>query len=393
MPSLDLFLMSLGGVLLLGLFTSAVSERTFLPRVTMLILFGVLIGDQGVGILPTFFSQHFNVVADLTLMMVGFLLGGKLCKTTFENSAKKIIIISVATVIVTALSVTLGLVFFGVDSKLAILLGTIASATAPAAIIDVVKESKIDNQFTDTLLSVVALDDVWALLLFAVSMAIVINLDAGSLDISFLASAAREIIGAIVLGVFFGVPSAYLSGRIRDGQPMMLEALGMVSLCGGAAIYFDVSYLIACIVMGAVVINLAKHHESPFHAIENIESLFLIVFFIVAGTSLELQMLMNIGYLGVAYIILRCAGKYFGAWIGTTISAPQEKPMRWMRFALLPQAGVSIGMALVATSRFPEYQPILITIVVGSTVFFELVGPIYTRISIRGASDAKDGEA
>lgn len=393
MPSLDLFLMSLGCVLLLGLFTSAVSERTFLPRVTMLILFGVLIGDQGVDILPTFFSQHFHLVADLTLMMVGFLLGGKLSKTTFENSAKKIIIISLATVIVTALSVTLGLMFFGVDAKLAIVLGTIASATAPAAIIDVVKESKIDNQFTDTLLSVVALDDVWALLLFAISMAIVINLDSGLLDISFLASAAREIIGAMVLGVFFGVPSAYLSGRIRDGQPMMLEALGMVSLCGGAAIYFDVSYLIACIVLGAVVVNLAKHHESPFHAIEDIESLFLIVFFIAAGTSLELQMLMNIGYLGVAYIILRCVGKYLGAWIGTAISAPQEKSMRWMRFALLPQAGVSIGMALVATSRFPQYQAILMTLVVGSTVFFELVGPVYTRISIRGASDAEGKEA
>ena len=390
MPSLDLFLMSLGGLLLLGLFTSTISDRTFLPRVTMLIVLGVLIGDHGLALLPSFFSEHFNVVADITLMMVGFLLGGKLSKTTFDNSAKKIIIISLAAAIITALIVSIGLVFVGIDTKLAILLGTIASATAPAAIVDVVKDSKIDNQFTDTLLSIVALDDVWALLLFALSMAVVVNLDTGQFDVSFLINAAREIIGAVVLGVLLGLPSAYLSGRIRDGQPMMLEALGIVSICAGAAIYFDVSYLIACIVLGAVVVNVAKHHDSPFHAIEDIESLFMIVFFVAAGASLELGMLKEIGYLGVAYIVLRCSGKYFGAWIGVVVSAPDDKPMRWMRYALLPQAGVSIGMALVAASRFPEYQQSLLTLVIGSTVFFELVGPIFTRISIRQASETAE---
>ena len=387
MPSLDFFLMSLGGLLLLGLFTSTISDRTFLPRVTMLIVLGVVIGDHGLALLPSFFSEHFNVVADITLMMVGFLLGGKLSKATFDNSAKKIIIISLAAAIITALIVGIGLVFVGVDTKLAILLGTIASATAPAAIVDVVKDSKIDNQFTDTLLSIVALDDVWALLLFAFSMAVVVNLDTGQFEVSFLVNAAREIIGAVTLGVLLGLPSAYLTGRIRDGQPMMLEALGIVSICAGVAIYVDVSYLIACIVLGAVVVNVAKHHDSPFHAIEDIESLFMIVFFVVAGASLELGMLKEIGYLGVAFIVLRCAGKYFGAWIGVVISAPDDKPMRWMRFALLPQAGVSIGMALVAVSRFPEYQQSLLTLVIGSTVFFELVGPIFTRISIRQASE------
>lgn len=390
MPSLDLFLVSLGGLLLMGLFTSAISDRTFLPRVTMLIVLGILIGDHGLAILPPLFSEHFNVVADITLMMVGFLLGGKLSKTTFDKSAKKIIVISLAAAIITALIVSIGLVFVGIDTKLAILLGTIASATAPAAIVDVVKDSKIDNQFTDTLLSIVALDDVWALLLFAFSMAIVINLDTGQFDVSFLINAAREIIGAVVLGVLLGLPSAYLSGRIRDGQPMMLEALGIVSICAGAAIYMGVSYLIACIVLGAVVVNVAKHHDSPFHAIEDIESLFLIVFFVVAGASLELGMLKDIGYLGIAFIILRCVGKYFGAWIGVAISAPNDKPMRWMRYALLPQAGVSIGMALVAASRFPEYQQSLLTLVIGSTVFFEIVGPIFTRISIRQASETAE---
>lgn len=392
MPSLDLVLMSLGGLLLLGLFTHVVSDRTFLPRVTMLIALGVAIGDYGLALLPSFFSQHFNIVADMTLMMVGYLLGSKLCKATFEHAAKKIVVISLASAIVTAILVALGLVFFGVDAKLAILLGAIASATAPAAIVDVVNESKIENEFTNALLSIVALDDVWALLLFALSMAVVVNLDSGLLDTSFIISAFHDIFGAVLLGAVVGLPGAYLSGRIREGQPMLLEALGMVSVCAGMAIYFDVSYLIACIVLGAMVVNLAKHHVSPFHAVEDIESLFLVVFFVLAGASLEIHRLQDIGYLGIAYIVFRCAGKYFGAWTGAAIGAAQDASMRWMRFALLPQAGVAIGMALVAAARFPEYQQTLLTLVIGSTVFFELVGPIFTRISIKRAARSRGSE-
>lgn len=392
MPALDLFLMSLGCLLLLGLFTHAVSDRTFLPRVTMLIILGIVIGDQGLAILPFFFSENFDVVADVTLMMVGFLLGGKLCKATFEHAAKKIIVISLTAAIMTAVLVTLGLIIIGIEVKLAILLGAIASATAPAAIVDVVTESRIKNDFTESLLSIVALDDVWALFLFALSMAVVVNLDTGALDVTFIVHALREIFGAVLIGALFGLPGAYLSGRIRDGQPMLLEALGMVSLCAGTAIYFDVSYLIACIVLGAMIVNLAKHHISPFHSIEDIESLFLVVFFVLAGASLELNMLKNIGYLGVLYIVLRCVGKYFGAWFGSAMSAPQDASMRWMRFALLPQAGVAIGMALVAASRFPEYQQTLLTLVIGSTVFFELIGPVFTRISIKRASQPNEIE-
>ena len=390
MLSLDLFLISLGGVLLLGLFTHTISDRSFLPRVTMLIIFGLMIGDQGLDILPSYFTDHFNLVANLTLIMVGFVLGSKLSKSTFENAAKKIITISLVTAIVTALFVTLGLILVGTDAKLAILLGAIASATAPAAIVDVVKESKIENEFTDTLLSVVALDDVWALLLFAFSMAIVANIDTGLLDASFLIGASRDIFGAVLVGVILGIPCAYMSGRVREGQPIMLEALGMVSICAGIAIYLDVSPLIACIVLGAMVVNLAKHHVSSFHAIEDIESLFLVVFFVIAGASLELHMLRDIGFMGVSYIVLRCVGKYLGALIGTQMSASQETPIRWMRFALLPQAGVAIGMALVAASRFPEYQQSLITLVIGSTVFFELIGPICTRMSILRASQIEE---
>ncbi|MBT8115482.1 MAG: cation:proton antiporter [Arenicella sp.] len=384
--ALDIFLLSLGGILFLGLLTSTVAARTFLPRVTMLLLLGVLIGDHGLQILSGRFSQHFDVIANLTLMMVGFLLGGKLNKETFTRSAKQVVWISVTTAVVTALVVCFGLLSMGVGFEISLLLGTIAAATAPAAVVDVVSESGIDNRFTDSLLSIVALDDVWALLLFALAMAVVANAGSAVTDFAFLFQSLREVVGAIGLGVLLGIPAAFLTGRIREGQPMLLEAVGVVALCGGMALWLEVSYLIACIVLGSVVVNLAKHHESPFHAIEDIESLFLIVFFVVAGASLELHALKAIGYLGALYIVLRSLGKYFGAWLGACLGQADQSTSHWMRFALLPQAGVSIGMALVASTHFPKYQQTLLTLVISSTVFFEIIGPIYTRWAITRAA-------
>ena len=387
MSGIEIFLLSLGGILLLGLFTSTVAERTFLPRVTLLLLLGILVGEHGFDLLPSLFSEHFDVIADLTLMMVGFLIGGKLSRPALGDSARAVIWISVATAVVTAMVVASVLFLFGVSMPIAILLGTIAAATAPAAIVDVVNESGVDNNFTNSLISIVALDDVWALLLFAIAIAVVAVNSSGSSDLSYLYHAITEIVGAVGLGVLLGIPAAYLTGRIRGGQPMLLEALGVVAICGGLALWLEFSYLIACIVLGAVVVNLARHHESPFHAIRDIESLFLVVFFVVAGASLELGALKSIGYLGIIYIVARSVGKFAGAWIGAKAGGADARTTRWMRFALLPQAGVAIGMALVASSHFPEYRQTLLTLVIGSTVFFEIIGPVYTRLAIKRTSD------
>lgn len=384
--SLDLFLIAIGGILLLGLFTSALAERTFLPRATLLLLLGIVLGNDALDILPRLFNAHFDLIADLTLMMVGFLIGGKLSKSAFKTSIKTVISISLLAAVTTTFIVAVVLLWGGVAYELAVLLGVIAAATAPAAVVDVVQESHIENEFTRTLLSVVALDDLWALMLFALALAVLTNAAEPVSNYTMLFDAAIEVFGAIGLGIALGVPAAFLTGRIREGQPMMLEAVGLVCVCGGIALWLEVSYLIACMVLGATVANLAKHHDRPFHAIEHIESLFMVVFFVAAGSALEIHALGSLGFLGLAYIVLRSVGKYLGAWIGARLGHASEATARWMRFALLPQAGVSIGMALVASAQFPQHRQTLLTLVIGSTVFFEIVGPIYTRLAIHKAN-------
>jgi Kef-type K+ transport system membrane component KefB len=384
------FLLTLGGILLLGLVTSALGRHSILPRVTLLLIFGIIIGSEVLDIVPSIFIEKFDIIANMALLMVGFLLGGKLTLNYLRQSAGKVLWISICTAVITSLIVSLGLVWAGVSKEIAILLGCIASATAPAAVLDVVMESDEKTPFKDLLLSIVALDDVWAMILFGVGIAVVTSLNGHSGDISSLFIVSKEIGGAVILGLIIGLPAAYLTGRIKPGQPILTEALGLVFVCGGIAIWLDVSFLIASMVMGAVIANVAKHHEYPFHTIEGIEWPFLVVFFVLAGASLELNAISNIGLIGVVYIFYRTTGKFIGARLGGEFSHADRLTKKWMGAALLPQAGVAIGMALVASNHFPEYRQILLSVVISSTVFFEIIGPVFTRLSIKRANDVNN---
>jgi len=386
MDSAPQFLLTLGGILLLGLITSAIGRKTALPRVTLLLVFGVLIGQQGLALIPPLFTENFELIADMALLMVGFLLGGKLTKNSLRHSVKKVLWISLSAALCASLVVSVGLMFLGVPKEVAILLGCLASATDPAAIFDVISEGKYRGNFKKLLLSVVAIDDAWALLLFAVGVSIVSHLNGQSGDSSAILLAGHDIVGALALGLVLGLPAAFLTGRIKSGQPILSEALGLVFICGGLALWLEVSFLIAAMTLGAVIANIAQHHDSPFHAIEGIEWPFMLTFFVMAGATLDLSATAGVGAIGVAYILLRVAGKLLGGYLGALGSRADTTTRQWMGLALLPQAGVAIGMALVASSYFPEYRQILLSVTIGSTVLFEMIGPIFTQLALKKAS-------
>jgi Kef-type K+ transport system membrane component KefB len=386
MQSTYTFLIALGSILLVGLATDAIGRHTFLPRVTLLLLFGMAIGSQSLDLIPPMFTEQFDTIANMTLLMVGFLLGGKLT-AGLKESAHETLWISISAAILTVVIVMLGLLAIGTSLSMAILLGCIASATAPAAILDTVLESQIKGSFSNLLLSIVALDDVWGLILFSIGIAVVTAVNGYAAEVSQLYIVIKDIGGALLLGITLGFPAAYLTGRVRKGQPMLMEALGLVFLCGGLALMFEVSSLIASIVMGAIVANFAIHHEYPFHEIENIEWPFMTIFFVLAGASLDFDSIQAVGLIGLAYILLRVLGKLFGARIGAEVSHADAATRHWMGLALLPQAGVAIGMALVASNQFPDYRNALLTVVIGSTVFFEIVGPMFTRMALRKAGN------
>lgn len=379
---LHVVLLTLGVLFLLGLVFDEVGRRTRLPRVTLLIVFGVLAGSSGFDLLPAEAQEWYEFLTAAALTMVAFLLGGALSLAKLRNVGKQILVISCAVVAVTILAVSSGLMAFGVEAHIALMLAGIATATDPAATQDVVHQTRAKGPFTDTLLGIVAIDDAWGLIAFSlllIAAKSLVGLDPTDATLQGL----WELFGAGLVGVAVGFPAAYLTGRIRSGEPMQSEALGVVFLCAGLAIWLKVSFLLAGMIAGAIVANFAKHHRWAFHEIAHIEWPFMILFFILAGASLRLENLTQVGAIGAGYLILRVIGRVVGGWIGGRISAAPPLHNRWMGFSLLPQAGVAVGMALVAGDQFPALKETILTVTIGTTIVAEIFGPILTQTALK----------
>jgi Kef-type K+ transport system membrane component KefB len=383
--------LTIGGLLALGLATEALGSLTRLPRVTLLVLFGVAIGPSGANLLPVDVEEWYAIFADIALLMVGFLLGGKLSLAFLRETGRPVLFISVLEVAGVAAVLFAGLTAIGTDPVLALLLAGMAPASAPAAIKSVVSETGAKGRFTDILLGVVAIDDAWGLIAFSVLLAVAQAISGGGGVAEALGYGAWELGGALAVGLALGLPAAYLTGWLRPGEPTRIEALAVVFLCGGLALWLEVSFLLAAMVAGILVANLARHHTRPFREIENIEWPFMILFFVLAGASLEIGQLAAIGSVGLAYVALRLAGLVAGGWLGGLLAGTGPATRRLIGLAITPQAGVALGMALVAGNRFPEMRDQILAVVIGSTVIFEIAGPVLTRAALARAGETAEG--
>lgn len=381
------FFLTLGLLFLTGLMTDLLGRKTFLPRVSLLMVFGFIIGPSALDIIPDIGHRWFPAVADMALVMVGFLLGGQLSTSFLKKSGRHVLSISLLEVVITATIVTLGMLLIGKSLPIALLLGAIAPATAPATTLAVVHETKAGGPFTDVLLGVVGIDDIWGVVFFTIILSIAMSMT-GSHGVSgIMLSGFWDVSGAILLGIVMGVPMAYLSGRVKAGEPTLVEALGFVFLCAGIAFWLKVSFLLSSMVMGCVVVNLAWHHSRPFHAIEGIEWPFLTLFFVLSGASLHLDTVIYSGYTLGAYIILRILGKYTGSHLGARLSNAEYKIRKNIWLGLMPQAGVALGMALYACQRFQGLSDIIMPVIIGGTVFFELFGPMMTKRALAASGE------
>lgn len=384
---LKLIFLTLGALFLLGLIADQFGRRTRLPRVTMLLLCGVAVGSSGLDLLPPEATQWYEFLTIAALTMVAFLLGSSLSRKNMRKYGVLIMAISLSVVIVTIAVVGVGLWAIGIDLGLALLLGAIATATDPAATQDVIRQSNAKGGFAKTLTGIVAIDDAWGVLAFSLVL-IIVGLLNGAASNGALLDAAWEIGGAIALGLVLGWPAAYLTGRLTKGEPQQTEALSVVFLCAGLALWMDVSFLIAGMTAGAVIVNVAQHHSRAFHEIEHIQWPFMIMFFILAGASLDVGALRTVGMIGLGYIILRILSRIIGGWIGAVIGGAPREQRAWFGIALLPQAGVAVGLALIAAEQFPAYAETILTVTIGTTVVFEMLGPAGTFFALRKTARA-----
>lgn len=378
-------LITLGLVLLASLGVDAVGRLSGLPRVSLLLVLGLLIGPAGAGWLPAG-TELFELLTQLALVMVGFLLGEQLAWPALRQRGARVLWVSLSVVVSTFALVLSGLLLAKVDPALALLLAAVSTATAPAAVHDVVHELRSDSPFARLLLGVVAIDDAWGLIVFSGALAAAAVLTGSTTD-GVWELAGRDLLGAVAVGTALGLPAAALTGRVQPGEPTVLEALGVVLLCGGLALWLQVSLVLTAMTCGAVVASVTRHHEHTFAAIGHLERPFLIFFFVSAGASLDVRALAGLGGIGLLYITLRVLGRLTGGWLGALAAGSAAPTRRWIGPALLPQAGVALGMALLAAERFPALGAQLLPLVVASTVVFELAGPPLTRLALLRTGD------
>lgn len=380
-------MITVGVLFLVALALDAIGRIVHVPRVTLLILLGAALGPPGLDVLPEVLTYGDETFAAMALTMVAFLLGGSLDRSALVAHGREILTISLSVVALSVVLVGATLIVIGTPVVVALALAGISAATAPAATRDVVRQSGRKGRFATNLLGIVAIDDAWGLLAFSLLLALAGFVAGGDGGMEAIRFGLWEVGGGLALGAAIGVPAAYLTGRLKRGEPSLLEALGLVLICSGTAIYLEVSYLLAGMTAGAVVVNLARHHHYPFHEIERIEWPFVLLFFIMAGALLDLGLLQDFGLTGAAFVAARLLARAIGGWLGARLSDLDGREGLLMGLALTPQAGVAIGMALLAADRFPDHGAQIIAITIATTIVFELIGPLLTQFALARSSD------
>lgn len=376
-------------ILFSGLICGRAVKHIKLPNVTGYLIAGLLLGPHILKLVPTNLIGSLELISEMALAFIAFSIGSEFKLSYLKKVGLTPIVIAILEGLAATFLVTLALVFFGFDIKVALLLGAIASATAPAATIMVVKQFNAKGPVTETLLSVVALDDAVALIAFGFSMAIVNSLqnpNKASLIMAII-SPFIEIIGSVMLGFLLGLLYTIPLRYFKKASNRTIITTGFVFLGSALAEMLDLSPLLLCMCMGAMLININKSGNEIMGLVNNVTPPIFLMFFVVSGMELDITSIPKIGVIGIIYVICRVIGKVAGAYIGAAIMKAPAPVKKYLGYSLVPQAGVAIGLSLIAANTLPELGQAIRTVVLCATFIYELTGPTITKLSLEKAGE------
>lgn len=384
--------LSLGFILLAGLVAARLIRRVKLPAVTAYLVLGIIIGPFALNLVSKNLLGASGLISNIVLGFIAFSLGQNFSFASFRKIGRPILWISILGAIGPWVLITAAfLILLRQPFYIALLFGAISAATAPAATVMVVREYKARGSFTDILLGVVAIDDAWCLIIFAVSLAVSKAISAHVatnfyiLKIVFFA--ILEVVGAFLLGGAMAWLLAYFSRYARTPAELLIYTLGLLLLNTGLAIWLGLSVLLANMFLGAVLVNISLESFRFFETLRTVDSPLYLLFFVLVGANLEIPILGKLGLVGICYILFRIVGKIGGAALGGWISRASTRMKRYMGLGLLPQAGVALACALVAKASLPEVGGMILTTIVVCTIIFELIGPPCTRFALDRAGE------
>jgi Kef-type K+ transport system membrane component KefB len=378
-------------MLLFGFLFTRITKLLKLPNVTAYIVAGIVIGPYCLNLIPTEVIDGLDFISDIALAFIAFSVGEYFRLSTLKKNGKKVVIItlfeallaSVLVFILTYFILKLGFAF-------SVILAALASATAPASTMMTIRQTKAHGDFVDTLLSVVALDDVVSLVAFSVSLSVAIASLGGNFSAGDILLPIVYNILLVGIGIGCGFLLKFLMKRRSTDNRLIVSICLLFALCGiGAAL--DVSPLLACMAMGMVYINITDD-ERLFKQLNYFSPPILLIFFVRSGLTFRLDVLFDFNttvgsspllLIGVLYFIVRIVGKYAGAFLGCWICKKPKEVRNYLGLALIPQAGVSIGLAALGARMLGgEMGSLLQTIILSSSILYELIGPACAKLAL-----------
>ena len=396
--------LAIGIMVTVGLLGGVLSNKIKFPRVTGYIIIGIILSPSVLNLVSRATIEKLDIITHATLGVVAYLIGASLRMESIRKLGRSIAWITPTQSLGAWLVVTLALAFIAPHIiavpgatfmnnyfPMALVIGAIASATAPAVTMAVIREYKARGPLTTTLLAVVAIDDAIAVIAFAVAAGIAQSLVIGSGSVSLyqmLAVPSLEIAQSIGMGTALGFALVYLTRLAKTRALLLAAVLGTILLCTGLANYLGISLIMANMTLGFVVANRMRDSETV-GVIEGIEEIVFAIFFVFSGMHFEAGVMRIAGTLALVLFGVRFAGKYFGTVIGAKISRASEEVKKYLGLALVPQAGVALGLALLAEEMFPTLGHLLFNVVLGSVIINEIVAPPLTKYAITKAGEAE----
>lgn len=394
--------LAIGIIVVIGFFGGLAAERLRFPRITGYIVIGMLLSPSLLNIISGASIKNLDIMTDIALGIVAFLIGGGLHLASLRKLGRSIAWITPfqslgAWLLVTLLIAFLypriltipNATFFQTYFPMAFIIGAVSCATAPAATMAVINQYRAKGPFTTTLLAVVALDDAIAVIAFAIAVGIAQPLVNGG-DISgyqMFGAPFLQIVQSIGIGAAFAFALIYIARLVRIRQVLLVVVFGTIMLCIGVTNLLGISPILASMAAGFIVVNKVRKNEM-FLVLEEIEDVIFAMFFVLAGLHFNLGVMKTAGILALLIVLGRCLGKYFGTRAGATISHASGEVKKYLGLALLPKAGVTVGLVLLAERAFPTFGAIMMNAVLASVIINELVAPPLTRYAIFKAGEA-----
>ena len=393
LPTAASVIISVALMLFGGFAMTRLTKLAKLPNVTAYIVTGILLGPYCLGLIPQTVIDGMDFISDIALAFIAFGVGEFFRLDTLKKSGAKVVIITLFEACVASLLVFCVCCYvLRLDFAFSAVLASLAAATAPASTMMTIRQTGAKGEFVDTLLQVIAFDDVVGLVAYSVAISIALTATAnGSFELSVVILPIIKNIVALLLGGLFGVFLKLLIPRKRSTDNRLIISVSLIFAFCGVCTILDVSPLLGCMTIGTVYINLTDD-EKLFLQLNYFTPPILLLFFVKSGLGFKLDSLFSsagtlgsvpLWTVGVVYFIVRIIGKYIGSFVGGIVTRSKKEISRYLGLALIPQAGVAIGLAaLGARTLGGESGEALETIILASSVLYELIGPVSAKLSL-----------